>query len=150
MRPPYHDLRHPMIFYYGHPAVFYINKLRVAGLIKDGINPYLESIFEVGVDEMSWDDLSKNKMPWPSVKEVNEYRRKVYATVSKVIQTASDEIIGSINQNSKLWCLVMAFEHERIHLETSSFLINELPSRFVRFPTGFPAYHPSIKANNTR
>ena len=29
-RPPYHHLRHPMIFYYCHPAALYINKLRVA------------------------------------------------------------------------------------------------------------------------
>ena len=32
-RPPYHHLRHPMIFYYCHPAALYINKLRVAGLL---------------------------------------------------------------------------------------------------------------------
>ena len=29
-RPPYHRLRHPMIFYYAHPAVLYVNKLRLA------------------------------------------------------------------------------------------------------------------------
>ncbi|HQN47448.1 MAG TPA: hypothetical protein PK034_10395, partial [Rugosibacter sp.] len=28
-RPPYHGLRHPMVFYFCHPPVFYINKLRV-------------------------------------------------------------------------------------------------------------------------
>ena len=27
-RPPYHHLRHPMIFYYGHPPTLYINQLR--------------------------------------------------------------------------------------------------------------------------
>lgn len=46
-RPPYHQLRHPLIFYYGHPAVFYINKLRVAGMLDHGINDHFESIFEV-------------------------------------------------------------------------------------------------------
>ena len=30
---PYHQLRHPMIFYYAHPAVLYVNKLRLACLI---------------------------------------------------------------------------------------------------------------------
>ena len=29
-----------------------------------------------GVDEMSWDDLSKNEMEWPAVAEVTEYRRQ--------------------------------------------------------------------------
>ena len=59
-RPPYHHLRHPMIFYYCHPAALYINKLRVAGLIDAPLNPYFERIFETGVDEMRWDDMSKN------------------------------------------------------------------------------------------
>ena len=85
MAPPYHDLRHPLIFYYGHPAVLYVNKLRVAGLIDKPINAHFESIFETGVDEMSWDDLSKNKMKWPSVEEVHSYRKQVYELVSKVI-----------------------------------------------------------------
>eukprot|EP01031_Cornospumella_fuschlensis_P034144 gene34144-41332_t len=151
MRPPYHDLRHPMIFYYGHPAVLYVNKLRVAGLLKAPINPYFESIFETGVDEMSWDDLSKNKMSWPSVKEVHAYRRQVYQTISSLIQSLPDQMIANINQASPLWALVMGFEHERIHLETSSFLINELPGQFVRFPDNFPPYHPSVrKTYNTQ
>ncbi|RYH25302.1 5-histidylcysteine sulfoxide synthase, partial [archaeon] len=151
MRPPYHDLRHPMIFYYGHPAVLYINKLRVAGLLPAPINPYFESIFETGVDEMSWDDLSKNKMSWPSVKEVHAYRCQVYQTISALIQTLPDQQVSNITQASPLWALVMSFEHERIHLETSSFLINELPSQFVRFPDRFPPYHPSVhKTYNTQ
>lgn len=66
-RPPYHNLRHPMMFYYGHPAALYINKLRVAGLLDTPVNEYFEHIFETGVDEMAWDDLSKNDMLWPMV-----------------------------------------------------------------------------------
>ena len=69
-RPPYHNLRHPLIFYYGHTAVVYVNKMRVAGLLTEPVNAYFESVFETGVDEMSWDDLSKNDMMWPSVREV--------------------------------------------------------------------------------
>lgn len=44
IRQPYHQLRHPMIFYYGHPAVLYINKFRVAGLLSQGINQYVEQV----------------------------------------------------------------------------------------------------------
>ena len=44
LRPPYHRLRHPMIFYYGHPAVLYINKLRVAGIINEAINSHFEIV----------------------------------------------------------------------------------------------------------
>eukprot|EP00960_Hanusia_phi_P069606 767132-Hanusia_phi.AAC.6 len=81
LRSPWHQLRHPLIFYYGHVACLYINKFRVAGLLKEGVNEYMEQIMETGVDEMSWDDLSKNEMEWPELREVTEYRRTVYNIV---------------------------------------------------------------------
>jgi 5-histidylcysteine sulfoxide synthase len=144
IKPPYHDLRHPMIFYYGHPAALYVNKLRVAGMLNEPINPYFEVIFETGVDEMSWDDLSKNQMKWPSVQEVHHYRKQVYNTICTLIGNLSDEECQNINQNSPLWSLVMSFEHERIHIETSSVLINEMPLQYLQPPgDAFPKYHPS-------
>ena len=153
---PYHELRHPLIFYYGHPAALYVNKLRVAGLMKAPINPFYEVIFETGVDEMSWDDLSKNKMQWPSVDDVHAYRKEVYDAVSAVIRQIPDKDLhaftteGSDIKGNPLWALFMAFEHERIHLETSSVLITELPPHMIKFPKGFPSYHASIIDNNKR
>ena len=44
-------LRHPLIFYLGHTAAFYINKLMVAGIIEERVNPHFESMFAIGVDE---------------------------------------------------------------------------------------------------
>ncbi len=43
-------LRHPLIFYFGHTAVFYINKLNVAKLIDERVDPALESTLAIGVD----------------------------------------------------------------------------------------------------
>jgi hypothetical protein len=43
-RQPYHQLRHPMVFYYVHPAVLYVNKFRVAGLLDEGIDQYIEQV----------------------------------------------------------------------------------------------------------
>ena len=63
-------LRHPLIFYLGHTATFYINKLIVGNFITQNqrINPQLESVFAVGVDEMSWDDiLDDDKYEWSKV-----------------------------------------------------------------------------------
>ena len=51
-RPPAHNLRHPFIFYYGHVAVFYVNKLRLAGVQAGPLNLQFEQEFEVGVDEV--------------------------------------------------------------------------------------------------
>jgi hypothetical protein len=33
-----------MVFYYVHPAVLYINKFRVAGLLDEGIDQFIEQV----------------------------------------------------------------------------------------------------------
>jgi hypothetical protein len=109
------------------------------------------------VDEMSWDDLSKNEMTWPSVIEVKNYRKQVYDLVLNLIQThpdlaSPDESLAGGSENSRrsqtrdtrtsrnlladspLWALWMGFEHEKIHFETSSVLIRELPIDYVETP----------------
>jgi 5-histidylcysteine sulfoxide synthase len=146
-RPPYHNLRHPLIFYYTHPAVLYINKLHVAGLLPRTLHPYYERLFETGVDEMSWDDLSKNEMDWPALSECQAYRRQCYEQVSAVIASHPDLADGHppISMESPLWALFLGFEHERIHLETSSVLIRELPVSLVKRHPGFPHLHPSAR-----
>ncbi|MGZ3805358.1 MAG: 5-histidylcysteine sulfoxide synthase [Pseudobdellovibrionaceae bacterium] len=138
--PPIHQLRHPLVFYYGHPAVFYINKLRKAGVINEPLNAYFENIFEVGVDEMSWDDMSKNEMRWPEISEITEYRRKVYNLVRDLIlnDPRLDPQRVPISLSTPAWSLAMSFEHERIHLETSSVLMRELPLRYLLKPLQWP------------
>lgn len=226
-----------MIFYYTHPASLYINKFRVAGLLKDPVcsssagretdhrgvvriplrrsllvpctchgtgmpgcmltvgrcrpcpqvNPFFESLFETGVDEMSWDDLSKNEMQWPSIRECTEYRRggvpaaapaprraraasptqgkqnlpgrahlpssaparrrTVYQLVKNVIETCPG-LDGPVGPESPCWAVFMGFEHERIHLETSSVLIREMPARLLVRPKWWPADHALFTASH--
>jgi hypothetical protein len=83
------SLRHPLIFYFGHTATFFINKFMVAGLIDQPIDQKLESMFAVGVDEMSWDDLDDARYDWPTVDEVRAYRNKTRNVVENVIKTDS-------------------------------------------------------------
>ncbi len=145
-RPPYHELRHPLIFYYGHPAVLYYNKMRMAGLFNEPVDLYLEKILETGVDEMSWDDMSKNEMKWPTVKAVHEYRQKIYNHVVNIIKThpgLADHRSEEIHPNSALWSLFMGFEHEKIHFETSSVLMRELPLELIETPRYWAPLHPS-------
>ena len=218
MMQSYHQLRQPLIFYYGHVATLYINKLRVAGLLSEPINPYYEALFETGVDEMvlrpthspilprapchcfpsaptlrprerspphcrldracplpsshrplphpprrapcallriyrvsqSWDDLSQSSTLWPTVREVHAYRQQVYQTVRSLIERHPGLAEGhdAVLCNSPLWALAMAFEHERIHLETSSVLVRELPQPLLRRPAGWVADHPSVPASD--
>jgi 5-histidylcysteine sulfoxide synthase/putative 4-mercaptohistidine N1-methyltranferase len=119
-------LRHPLIFYIGHTAVFYINKLIVAGITQTRINPEFESMFAVGVDEMSWDDLNEAHYDWPSVAKVKAYRQQVREYMDQLIQSLPAPE-GGITWDSPWWAIVMGIEHERIHLETSSVLIRQLP-----------------------
>jgi len=123
-------LRHPLIFYFGHTATFFINKLLLAGLIGQRINPRLESMFAVGVDEMSWDDLNDAHYDWPAVAEVTAYRQAVRETVSAAIRNAP--LILPIDWNHPWWAILMGIEHERIHLETSSVLIRQQQLDLVR------------------
>eukprot|EP00796_Vickermania_ingenoplastis_P000837 gene837-475_t len=136
--PPVHKLRHPMIFYYGHTASFYINKLCVAGLIPH-IDPAMEEMFAIGVDEMSWDDLNEGHYNWPKVEAVCEYRRKVRDTIDQLMTSGkyplqlplTFESSTANDANAFWWVMLMGAEHERIHIETASVHLRELPMEYV-------------------
>ncbi|MFT6924461.1 MAG: 5-histidylcysteine sulfoxide synthase/putative 4-mercaptohistidine N1-methyltransferase [Psychromonas sp.] len=130
-------LRHPLIFYFGHTATFYINKLMLGKFINKRINPKLEAICAVGVDEMSWDDLDSRHYDWPKVDEVVEYRRQVFTLVNNLIDTM--EISLPICKGSLAWIILMGCEHERIHLETSSVIMRMLPLNDLTAHQDWPA-----------
>ncbi len=117
-------LRHPLIFYYGHTAVFYVNKLLLGNFMQDRVDLHIESSCAIGVDEMSWDDLSADNYQWPSVQAVADYRDKVKAKVLQLIDTMPISL--PISQDSLAWVILMGCEHERIHIETSSVIMRML------------------------
>ena len=129
-------LRHPIIFYLGHTAAFFINKLIVAKLISARVNPEYESMFAIGVDEMSWDDLNMAHYNWPPVPEVRAYREQVRAVVESLISSLPLEM--PITWDSPWWAIVMGIEHTHIHIETSSVLICQLPISEVRALDSWP------------
>jgi 5-histidylcysteine sulfoxide synthase/putative 4-mercaptohistidine N1-methyltranferase len=121
----YEPLRHPLIFYFAHPAVFYVNKLTAGRLIPRRLDPVLEAMMAVGVDEMSWDDLNTAHYDWPSVRTVRDYRAAMRELVDGFIQEMPLEL--PITWNSPAWLILMGIEHERIHLETSSVIMRQMP-----------------------
>ncbi|MBV5335309.1 MAG: DinB family protein, partial [Sulfuricurvum sp.] len=116
--------RHPMIFYFAHTAIFYVNKLIASGAMEERINPQFESLFAVGVDEMKW-DAESGSFAWPSVKEVREYRNLVRACVDEMISALPMTL--PIIKIDPFWAIWMGIEHERIHIETSSVLHRQMP-----------------------
>ncbi len=131
------SLRHPLIFYFGHTATFYINKLMAGGLIDARVNDPLEAMMAIGVDEMSWDDLDNSNYSWPSLAEVRDYRGSVRTLVKNFIQEMP--LTLPIQWDSPAWVILMGIEHERIHLETSSVLIRQLPLEWVKPQPHWPA-----------
>lgn len=118
-------LRHILLFYLGHTAVFFINKLVLAKIIDQRINSRFESTFAIGVDEMSWDDLDNNHYDWPPLSEVRSYRDDAKKIILDVIDNTP--LVLPVDWDSPFWIIMMGIEHERIHLETSSVLIRQLP-----------------------
>lgn len=123
-------LRHPLIFYFGHTAVFYVNKLILSKQLTQRVNPAFESMFAIGVDEMSWDDLNMANYNWPAVDEVRAYRQQVRQMVNDLIERTPVSL--PVGWDNPLWIILMGIEHSRIHLETSSVLIRQLPLDYLK------------------
>lgn len=137
-------LRHPLIFYFGHTATFFVNKLLLTRMISERINQRFESMFAVGVDEMSWDDLNDAHYQWPTPAEVKAYRDKVRTLVVNLIETAPLQM--PVDWNNPWWAIIMGIEHERIHLETSSVLIRQHKLQYVKSSSNWQAAQESATA----
>ena len=92
----------------------------LAGLLEHRVNSQFESMFAIGVDEMSWDDLDEAHYDWPTVEEVKTYRAQVCEAINRLIQITPLSL--PISWESPWWTVMMGIEHEHIHLETSSVL----------------------------
>lgn len=146
-------LRHPLIFYYGHTATFFVNKLLLTRMISERLNHRFESMFAVGVDEMSWDDLNDAHYQWPTPTEVKSYRDQVRSLVLNLIDNAPLQL--PVDWNNPWWAIIMGIEHERIHLETSSVLIRQHKLEFVKSSpnwqpnrvTGMPPQNELVKVS---
>ncbi|BAQ65929.1 5-histidylcysteine sulfoxide synthase [Geminocystis sp. NIES-3709] len=131
------SLRNPLIFYLGHSAVFYINKLVILGLLKDNqrINPDYEKLYEMGVDPETPKELQQAiaSVEWAKVEQLWHYRHQAYETVINIIEKTP--LTLPITPDSVWWGIVMSIEHQRIHIETSSMLIRQLSLELVTKPS---------------
>lgn len=130
-------LRNPLIFYLGHSAVFYINKMKMAGMIKDSLDEEYESIYAVGVDPENEEELREKigKIRWHGVKEVWDYRKRAYEKIKEAIENTPLDL--PITEGKKWWSVVMGIEHQRIHIETSSMLIRQVEEKWLEKPSGW-------------
>jgi hypothetical protein len=88
---------------YTTAAALYVNKLRVAGLLTAPVDGHFERLFETGVDEMSWDDLSIGGQQWPSVASVHAYRyTSIRRFFSKAVITVLISPIFPFKKNKRI------------------------------------------------
>lgn len=151
-------LRHHLIFYLAHTAVFYVNKLLISGNLKARVDPELESVMAVGVDEMSWDDLLEDNYVWSSMgkdqqvrylEKVWAYRRQVRSLILSLldrhpirqrpirngkVHQGGPGGTTSNDDTSLHWIVLMGIEHEKIHLETSAVIIAQVPLDLIVRP----------------
>lgn len=127
-------LRNPLIFYWGHTAAFYINKLQAAGILQEGIKKEYELLFARGVDPDLPEHLDVQEL-WPSVADVDAYRQTVKQVVENCIQT--QDYTTPINDQHPVWAILMGIEHDRIHFETSSVLLRQVPAQALQAPEGW-------------
>jgi hypothetical protein len=127
-------LRNCLIFYLGHTAVFYINKLIRVGLMENRINPAYETLFEIGVDPETPAELATaiEDIIWPDVDRVWQYRETARAEITAVINNTLLDL--PIHPQHPYWALLMAIEHSRVHFETSSMLLRQLPVERLKRP----------------
>ncbi|CAL6108908.1 5-histidylcysteine_sulfoxide synthase [Hexamita inflata] len=123
-------IRHPLIFYYGHTAAFFVNKLNISKFSDKRIDPKTERMVAIGVDEMSWDDLNEAHYDWPTVAKMHEFRQLCKALVLEFISTMPIKL--PITQEDPAWIILMGIEHQHIHLETSSVLIRQQKLELVK------------------
>lgn len=127
-------LRHPLVFYMGHTAAFYINKLREARLLQDGVDVRLDELLAVGVDPSRPEEL-EGQWGWPSEDAVRDYRRHVYDVMTDFLDSWRPQM--PIREGDPEWAILMGVEHDRIHLETSSVLFRQLSVDHLRRPVGW-------------
>ncbi len=125
-------LRHPLIFYLGHTAAFYINKLQLAG-VSIQVNPHLQELFAVGVDPSKAKDLATPD--WPTEAQAWSFRETVHGLVRDWLEATPCP--AEISQGDVHWALLMGLEHDLLHFETSSVLIRQYPVNELTRPEGW-------------
>jgi hypothetical protein len=85
-------------------------------------------MFAIGVDEMSWDDLDTSHYRLANFCRSYRIPNKVRKTVVELIKTLPLNL--PIGWDNPFGSYLMGIEHERIHIETSSVLIRQVPLQY--------------------
>jgi ergothioneine biosynthesis protein EgtB len=135
--------RHPFIFYVGHLPAFSWNQLCGAILKWPSFNPDFDDLFCRGIDpdvdtgECHWHPAVPEE--WPSPKETLAYRDQVRGALWEAIDAlpllSSNDVMA---QHGRVFQLVL--EHEYMHQETLTYMLQQLRPENKRHPDQFSRY----------
>jgi len=126
-------LRRNLIFYIGHTASLYLNKLKLIK-VAESKNEFFEDIFAVGVDPITADELDHHNYIsiWPKLEEIYKYRREILDLILELID--KHDLILPVQKDTFYWIVLLSIEHERIHFETTTLLFRQLDLKYLKKP----------------
>lgn len=127
-------LRHPFVFYDGHIPGFSFLVLHRRALGGDALDPRLEKLFERGIDPADINAAAERRISsWPSPDEVRAFARACDdAVIADLLHAKIDDPTRPLLVRAEAaWNIL---EHEEMHHETLSYIINRLPSSAKHAP----------------
>lgn len=107
--------RHRLIFYLGHLEAFDWNQICRWTLGKASFNADFDYLFEAGIDPKDGELPRDLPSDWPTIEEVKRYNDRV-----------RDEVDGALGETPPS-ILHVAIEHRWMHVETTGYLLHQLP-----------------------
>lgn len=119
-------LRHPFVFYEGHLPAFSFLTLNERSLGEEPIDPFLEKLFERGIDPGSLDAAQRAaRESWPDRAAVERFGRVCDERVEAALRgaTLADPHVPRLVRGEAVFTVL---EHEQMHHETLLYIIHQL------------------------
>lgn len=119
-------LRHPFVFYEGHLPAFSFLTLNERSLGEEPVDPFLEKLFERGIDPGSLDAAQRaTRDSWPNRSAIERFGRTCDARVEAALQNATlvDPSVPRLVRGEAAFTIL---EHEQMHHETLIYIIHQL------------------------
>jgi formylglycine-generating enzyme required for sulfatase activity len=121
-------LRHPIVFYEGHLPGFSFNKVVREALGGASLDPFLEKLFERGIDPSDLTDAARHeKESWPERQRVRAFGDACDARVLEAFATAPLTDAARSPMLDRAQAAFTILEHEEMHHETLLYMLHRLP-----------------------
>ena len=106
--------RHRMVFYVGHLEAFDWNLICAGAFSMTPFHPDFDRLFAFGIDPPAGQLPADQAADWPSLEEIQGYKRRVRERLDKVLDEAPEELVQ------------VAIEHRLMHAETFAYILHNL------------------------